>query len=282
MVQGCTSHAGKSYLTAALCRLLADEGLRVAPFKAQNMSNNAGVTADGARARARADRAGRRRAHRARGAHEPGARQARGRHALPGRRARRGRSRDLAAALARAPRAALAGRSRVAARADGRLRRRRDRGRGQPGRDQPARRRHRQHGGRARGRARPCCCAATSTAAARSRTCSARGTASSEPERDLLAGFLLNRFRGDASLLAPGPQWLEERTGVPTLGVVPWLDVPLPEEDGVALQGAGRAARVASRSSHSPASRTWTSSLRSARTRASSAAPPRSKRPPRS
>ena len=37
----------------------------------------------------------------------------------------------------------------------------------------------------------------------------------------------------------PGPQWLEERTGVPTLGVVPWLDVPLPEEDGVALQGAG-------------------------------------------
>ena len=61
----------------------------------------------------------------------------------------------------------------------------------------------------------------------------------SEPERDLLAGFLLNRFRGDASLLAPGPEWLEERTGVPTLGVIPWLDVPLPEEDGVALQGAG-------------------------------------------
>ena len=61
----------------------------------------------------------------------------------------------------------------------------------------------------------------------------------SEAERELLAGFLLNRFRGDPSLLAPGPEWLEERTGVPTLGVIPWLDVPLPEEDGVALQGAG-------------------------------------------
>ena len=59
---------------------------------------------------------------------------------------------------------------------------------------------------------------------------------------------------------------------MPTLGVVPWLNVPLPEEDGVALQGAD-GGEGASRSSHSPASRIWTSSLRSARTRASSAAP---------
>ena len=64
-------------------------------------------------------------------------------------------------------------------------------------------------------------------------------------ERALLAGFLLNRFRGDASLLAPGPAWLEERTGVPTLGVIPWLDIALPEEDGVALQGAAGDGRIA-------------------------------------
>jgi adenosylcobyric acid synthase len=47
MVMGCTSDAGKSFLAAALCRVHADRGLRVAPFKAQNMSNNAAVTPDG-------------------------------------------------------------------------------------------------------------------------------------------------------------------------------------------------------------------------------------------
>jgi adenosylcobyric acid synthase len=49
-----------------------------------------------------------------------------------------------------------------------------------------------------------------------------------------LAGFVLNRFRGDPTLLAPAPKQLEERTGVPTLAVVPmWRDHGLPEEDGM-------------------------------------------------
>ncbi len=56
-------------------------------------------------------------------------------------------------------------------------------------------------------------------------------------ERNLLAGFLVNRFRGDASLLADAHDFVEQRTNKPVLGVVPWLnDLGLPQEDSVSFK----------------------------------------------
>jgi adenosylcobyric acid synthase len=53
-------------------------------------------------------------------------------------------------------------------------------------------------------------------------------------ERACIKGFVLNKFRGDAALLAPGPQILQDLTGVPTVATLPmWWQHGLPEEDGV-------------------------------------------------
>jgi adenosylcobyric acid synthase len=56
-------------------------------------------------------------------------------------------------------------------------------------------------------------------------------------DRRRIAGFVLNRFRGDPALLGDGPADLQARTGVPTVGVVPMLDHDLPDEDGARWRG---------------------------------------------
>ncbi|RIX85137.1 cobyric acid synthase [Acidovorax cavernicola] len=68
-----------------------------------------------------------------------------------------------------------------------------------------------------------------------------------EADRALIAGFVLNKFRGDASLLAPAPQQLQALTGVPTVATLPmWWQHGLPEEDGV-FDDRSRASGVVTR-----------------------------------
>jgi adenosylcobyric acid synthase len=58
-------------------------------------------------------------------------------------------------------------------------------------------------------------------------------------ERQRLAGVIVNKFRGDVGLFAEGREWLEQRTGIPVWGVLPYLEhLDLEEEDTLGLEGA--------------------------------------------
>jgi adenosylcobyric acid synthase len=67
-----------------------------------------------------------------------------------------------------------------------------------------------------------------------------------EPEdRARIRGFVINKFRGDIELLRPGVEMMERRLGIPCAGVVPYLrDVGLEEEDSVAMEERRTVARV--------------------------------------
>ena len=67
----------------------------------------------------------------------------------------------------------------------------------------------------------------------------------SESEQARVQGFVINRFRGDIALLQPGLDWLEQRTGKPVLGVLPYLmDLHLEAEDAIDVRQAGKSAEV--------------------------------------
>ena len=56
-----------------------------------------------------------------------------------------------------------------------------------------------------------------------------------EEERNLIKGFIINRFRGDIKLFEEGKIWLEKETGIPVLGIMPWLNNSFPPEDSLDL-----------------------------------------------
>ena len=67
----------------------------------------------------------------------------------------------------------------------------------------------------------------------------------SETEQARVKGFIINRFRGDITLLQPGLDWLEQRTGKPVIGVLPYvMDLHLEAEDGIDQRQTDKADQV--------------------------------------
>lgn len=63
--------------------------------------------------------------------------------------------------------------------------------------------------------------------------------------RSLVKGLVINKFRGDPAILEPGLESLEQLTGIPVLGVMPYLNLPMPSEDSVSLGDKNQSARKA-------------------------------------
>jgi adenosylcobyric acid synthase len=223
LVAGTTSDAGKSVLTAGLCRWLSRQGVKVAPFKAQNMSLNSMVTADGGeigRAQAMQAAAARVPAEAAMNPVllKPGS----DRHShvvvmgRPYADADAHSYRELKVALLEVVTAALAD-----------LRSRFDvvicEGAGSPA---EVNLRDRDLANLALARAADLPVLVVGDIDRGGILAHFAGTLAVLEAADQrhIAGYVVNKFRGDRSLLSPGLDWLQETTGRPTYGVLPWRE----------------------------------------------------------
>jgi len=222
MVQGCTSDAGKSTLVTALCRWLHRRGVSVAPFKPQNMALNAAVTVDGGEI-------GRAQAVQAQAAgllphtdfnpvllkpnSDVGAQVIIHGHAIGNMDARHYHDYKRVAMEA-----VLASHRRLASQYDTIV---------VEGAGSPAEINLRDRDIANMGYAEAVDCPVLLVADIDRGGVFAHlvGTLAllSASERARVAGFVINRFRGDIALLQPGLDWLERETGKPVLGVLPYL-----------------------------------------------------------
>lgn len=222
MIQGTTSDAGKSTVVAGLCRLLYREGVRVAPFKPQNMALNSAVTADGGeigRAQALQAQAAGIAAHTdfnpvlLKPSSDRGAQVIIGGKVMA----------DLDARAyheykPRAMSAVLAAYERLRTGYDAVL----VEGAGSPA-EVNLRSRDIANMGFAEAVDAPVLLVADIDRGGVFAQMIGTLACLSDSERARIKGFIINRFRGDPSLLTSGLEWLEAQTGIPVLGVLPYL-----------------------------------------------------------
>ena len=242
MVQGTTSDAGKSTIVAALCRLLVRNGIRVAPFKPQNMALNSAVTTDGGeigRAQALQARAARLAPHTdmnpvlLKPSSDTGAQVI-----VHGKVRADMDARDYHQYKTVAMQAVLESYGRLSDGYEAVI---------VEGAGSPAEINLRDRDIANMGFAEAVDCPVILVADIDRGGVFAHivGTLSclSESERNRIVGFVINRFRGDIGLLEPGLEWLERETGKPVLAVLPYLHgLFLDAEDAIqpAQQERGR------------------------------------------
>jgi len=248
MVQGTTSDAGKSVLVAGLCRVLARRGLAVAPFKPQNMALNSAVTADGGeigRAQAvQAEAAGIAPDRDMNPVLLKPASDTVAQVIIQGKALANMDARDYHAYKTVARAAVLDSFARLASRYQAVI---------VEGAGSPAEINLRAGDIANMGFAEAVDCPVILIADIDRGGVFAHlvGTLDllSPSEQGRVIGFVINRFRGDIGLLEPGLRWLEERTGKPVIGVLPYLQgFHLEAEDAIdasQVTGDGPLLRVA-------------------------------------